>query len=147
MNIRADHAHIVAKDMDKSIDFYTRALGFRLVRRVEFGPPDKRRQLSYVRLGDFMLELVQPAHDGEFKGTEARPLGLSVDDIDTTMARLKGLGVEVVNEAANAFSFGGRQAVIKDPSGLAIEIRQYSPIDSPIGAAWQPWRADVVKLT
>ena len=45
---RVDHAHIVVQDMDKSIDFYTRVLGFRLVRRVQFGPDDGRRELAYV---------------------------------------------------------------------------------------------------
>ena len=29
MNPRVDHVHIVARDMDRSIDFYTRILGFR----------------------------------------------------------------------------------------------------------------------
>lgn len=143
MSMRVDHAHVVVKDMDRSIDFYTRALGFTLVRRVQFGPADKRRELAYVRLGDFMLEFVQPAHEGEFKGTEARPLGMSVEDLDSTVAHLKSLGVEVVNEPAKSFSFGGRQAVIKDPSGLAIEVRQYDAADHPMSATWRPWREDV----
>ena len=93
MNPRVDHVHIVARDMDRSIDFYTRILGFRLLRRVESGPADRRRQLAYVGLGDFMLELVEPAHDGEFRGTEARPLGLAVADLDRAVADLKRLGV------------------------------------------------------
>ena len=143
---RVDHVHIVARDMDRSIDFYTHILGFRLLRRVESGPADRRRQLAYVRLGDFMLELVEPAHDGEFRGTEARPLGLAVADLERTVADLKRLGVEVVNEPAPAFSFAGLQAVIRDPSGLAIEVRQYAAADSPLGADWQPARADVVRL-
>ena len=56
---RLDHVHVVAKDMDASIEFYTKALGFRLLRRVRFGPGGER-QLSYVGLGDMMIELVQP---------------------------------------------------------------------------------------
>ena len=85
---RLDHVHVVAKDMDASIEFYTKALGFRLLRRVRFGPGGER-QLSYVGLGDMMIELVQPAHDGEFQGTEARPIGLAVDDLDEAVARFK----------------------------------------------------------
>lgn len=144
---RVDHVHVVAKDMGQSIDFYTRVLGFRLVRRLEFGPPDRRRQLSYVGLGDMLLELVQPSHEGEFLGTEARPLGLAVDDLDSTVAQLKSSGVEVVSEPATAFSFGGRQAVIRDPSGLAIELREWDPADLPPNPDWEPERSDVVRLS
>ena len=143
---RVDHAHIVVQDMDKSIDFYTRVLGFRLVRRVQFGPDDGRRALAYVALGEFMLEFVQPAHDGEFRGTEARPLALAVDDLDSTMERFRDMGVDIAAEPAPSFSFTGRQAVIRDPSGLAIEVRQYGPADSPLSQDWQPTRADVVRM-
>ena len=142
---RLDHVHVVAKDMDASIAFYTEVLGFRLLRHVRFGPGGER-QLSYVGLGDVMIELVQPAHDGEFKGTEARPIGLSVDDLDAAVARFKASGVEVVNEPARGFSFGGRQAVIRDPSGLVIEVRQWDASDSPMSPDWQPWREDVTKV-
>src|SRR5262249_3165388 len=110
------------------------------------GPSDRRRQLAYVGLGDFMLELVEPAHDGEFRGTEARPLGLAVADLESAVAELKRQGVEVGNEPAPAFSFAGLQAVIRDRSGLAIEVRQYATTDIPLGDDWQPARADVVRL-
>ena len=143
MITRIDHAHIVARDMDRSIDFYTRALGFRLLRRVAFGPPDARRELAYVGHGAMMLELVQPAHGGAFQGTEARPLGLACEDLAAEIDRLRALGVEIANEPAKSFSFGGRQAVIKDPSGLAIELRQYDSIENPMDPSWYPWRDDV----
>ena len=39
MELRLDHVHAVALDFDKSIEFYGK-LGFPLLRRVEFGPPD-----------------------------------------------------------------------------------------------------------
>ena len=142
---RLDHVHVVAKDMDASIEFYTKVLGFTLLRRVRFGPGGDR-QLSYVGLGEVMIELVQPAHDGEFRGTEARPIGLSVDDLDAAVAGFKANGVEVVNEPARGFSFGGRQAVIRDPSGLVIEVRQWDASDSPMNADWEPWREDVSKV-
>ena len=44
-----------ATDLDKSLDFWTSVLGFRLERRVEFGPPERRRQLAYAGLGDVQL--------------------------------------------------------------------------------------------
>jgi catechol 2,3-dioxygenase-like lactoylglutathione lyase family enzyme len=131
--------------MDASVEFYTRSLGFALLRRVRFGP-DGSRQLCYVGLGDLMLELVQPAHSDEFQGTEARPIGISVDDLDATIAHFKERDIEVVNEPARGFSFGGRQAVIRDPSGLLIEVRQWDDNDYPMSTDWQPERDDVIRI-
>ena len=144
--LRVDHAHLVVTDMDTSIDFYTEILGFRLVRRVQFGPDANRRELAYVVLADFMLELVQPSHDGEFAGTEAKPLGFAVDDLNATIDRFRDLGVDIATEPAPSFSFAGRQAVIKDPSGLALEVRQYDSGDVPLAPSWHPTRPDVVRL-
>jgi len=142
---RLDHVHVVSKNMNESINFYTKVLGFKLLRHVRFGPSDDR-QLSYVGLGDMMIELVQPAHDDEFKGTESRPIGLSVDNLDEATKQFKAAGIEVVNEPTRGFSFGGRQAVIRDPSGLAIEVRQWDLSDNPMSPNWQPWREDVTKI-
>ena len=52
------------------------------------------------------------------------------------------MGVDIAAEPAPSFSFTGRQAVIRDPSGLAIEVRQYGPADSPVepGLATDPRR-------
>jgi lactoylglutathione lyase len=145
MITRVDHVHVVARDMDASVAFYTMALGFTLLRRVQFGP-DGSRQLCYVGLGEVMLELVQPSHADEFQGTEARPIGVSVDDLDASIAHFRQLGVEVVNEPGRGFSFGGRQAVIRDPSGLLIEVRQWDDNDYPMSTDWQPARDDVIRI-
>ena len=145
MITRVDHVHVVARDMDASVAFYTEALGFTLLRRVRFGP-DGSRQLCYIGLGGMMIELVQPGHADAFQGTEARPLGISVDDLDATIAQFKEAGIEVVNEPGRAFSFGGRQAVIRDPSGLLIEVRQWDSDDYPMSPDWQPEREDVIRI-
>jgi hypothetical protein len=103
---------------------------------VQFGP-DGSRQLCYVGLGDIMIELVQPAHADEFQGTEARPLGISVVDVDANEDHFTELGIHVVNQPGRGFSFGGRQAVIRDPSGLLIEVRQWEDNDFPMSPDWR----------
>ena len=73
---RVDHVHVVAKDMGQSIDFYTRVLGFRLVRRLEFGPPDRPRQISYVGLGGNPVNIRQCyQHPAHMVGSDALLLG------------------------------------------------------------------------
>jgi catechol 2,3-dioxygenase-like lactoylglutathione lyase family enzyme len=142
MITRIDHVHVTATDMDRSIAFYTQKLGFQFLRRVSFGPPENRRELAYVGLGDILLELL-PGSEPE--GMAARPLALTVVDMEGTLAGLRAKGVEVTQENRAGFSFGGRAASIKDPSGLTIELREWQAPDGPQYPSWQPERADVVR--
>ena len=50
MDLRIDHVHAVATDLDASIAFYGK-LGFKLLRRVEFGPDDDRYLVLPERAG------------------------------------------------------------------------------------------------
>mgnify|MGYP001027038770 CR=1 FL=1 len=138
-----DHVHAAANDLDASIAFYTQVLGFRFLRRVAFGPDDARRELAYVGLGDMLLELVPPV-EPPASGTAERPFALQVEDMPATIADLKAKGVAVDVEPRPGFSFGGLTAVIRDPSGLAIELREWAGDDAH-NPDWQPQRADVVR--
>ena len=138
-----DHVHAAANDLDTSIAFYTQVLGFRFLRRVAFGPDDARRELAYVGLGNMLLELVPPV-EPPARGTAKRPFALRVEDMPATIADLKAKGVAVDVEPRPGFSFGGLTAVIRDPSGLAIELREWAGDDAH-NPDWQPKRADVVR--
>jgi catechol 2,3-dioxygenase-like lactoylglutathione lyase family enzyme len=141
MILGIDHVHVAAADMDKTIDFYTNKLGFRFLRRLSFGPPDARRELAYVGLGDLLLELLPPGP----MAASNRPFALTVNEIEKTVEELRSKGVEVKEEVRDSFSFNGLTAVIKDPSGLDIELRQWAAPDGPHYADWQPARPDVVR--
>ena len=140
-----DHIHVYTKDMDQSIAFYTNVLGFRFLRRASFGTPENRRELAYVGLGDILLELL-PLAAGitEVPSGGNRPLCLTVADMDRTLVELQEKGVEITR-SWEGFSFSGRAASIKDPSGLDIELREWLTPDSPHYPDWQPTRADVVR--
>jgi lactoylglutathione lyase len=148
MGLHIDHFHAVAVDLDKSIAFYTQILGFRLLRRVAFGAPDARRELAYIGLGDMTIELVPPADPANplGGGTGARPFALRVDDMAETIRELEAKGVEVDTQPRAGFSFKGQTAVIRDPSGLALELRGWHPDDGPHYPAWTPEREDVVLM-
>ena len=148
MELRIDHVHAVALDLDASIEFYGK-LGFRLLRKVEFGPADDRRRLAYVGHGDSIIELVGPrdANDPIGAGTGERPFAMVVDDAEAVVAELEAMGVEIDTRPRPSFSFTGKTAVIRDPSGLAIELREWAANDGPTYPAWTPAREDVVNLT
>ena len=143
---RVDHVHVATRDIDESIRFYTDVLGFRLVRRIKVGTQEPAMQIAYVSLDGFMIEFSQVRHDNDLQGTEARPLGLSVDDLDEAMELFQSHGVEIVSPPKRALSFAGRQAAVRDPSGVVLEVRQWDPQDFPMAADWVPELEGVTKL-
>ena len=148
MKLSIDHVHAVAVDLDRSIEFY-RMLGFNLLRRVKFGPAEARRQLAYVGNGISVIELVRPTDPANplGGGTGARPFAFTVEDADAVVGELETLGVEIDTRPRPSFSFKGRTAVVRDPSGIAIELREWDASDGPTYPAWQAEREDVVNLT
>ena len=136
------HIYFPVRDIDETIDFYTQKLGFSLLRRWS----NNDRQSAYLSLGGILLELntseTTPSADGR---TELR-LGLTVDNMDATLSDLKGKGVEVAREPWDAFTFWGRQAQIKDPSGYTISLREWRAPDGPDFEGWQPTTEGVIRL-
>jgi catechol 2,3-dioxygenase-like lactoylglutathione lyase family enzyme len=148
MDLKIDHVHAVAIDLDKSIEFYAK-LGFKLLRRVAFGAEDARRELAYVGNAESVIELVLPRDlaDPIGGGTGLRPFAMTVEDADAVTDELEALGVEIIMKARPAFSFAGRTAMIRDPSGIEIELREWAAIDGPTYPAWTPERDDVMNVT
>lgn len=110
-------------DVDKSISFYTQALGFKLEQ--QFGPA-----MAIVSKGDFTLWLAgqmssaaQPMPNGQ----KPVPGGwnrfvLQVDDLQALVTKLKSQEVRFRNEIVTGP--GGQQILCEDPSGNAIELFQ-----------------------
>jgi predicted enzyme related to lactoylglutathione lyase len=138
-------SHIIypVTDREKSIAFLTQALGLYV---------QQRGQTTYLGAGDTLLELVQPQGTtaayvnsvrqiAEPAGAE-RPvaylLGLAVDDLDAALAAVQEHGGEIVRPAWQARTFWGRQAVIKDPGGAQIALREWRPPDGPHFEGWHP---------
>jgi catechol 2,3-dioxygenase-like lactoylglutathione lyase family enzyme len=135
------HIYLPVRDVKESIDFYTQKLGFELFRSWE----NNGRASAYCKLGGILLELTlsdkTPSIDGRF---EPR-LGVVVDDIEAEIARLRDAGVHVEREPWEAFTFYGRQAMIKDPSGYVISLRQWRDPDGPDYEDWKPEQEGVVR--
>jgi catechol 2,3-dioxygenase-like lactoylglutathione lyase family enzyme len=127
---RIDHVEIVTKDMDRTIDFYTGVLGFKLKSRQKVGPPGGKAMLeiSYIQLGDTVVELlafdgapVADAPQNEHLGY--RMMALEVTDMDQTAAYLKSKGIDIVWGPMKADN--GIRAEICDNNGYHIELRQW----------------------
>jgi catechol 2,3-dioxygenase-like lactoylglutathione lyase family enzyme len=115
----------IVDDVDAAIDFYCRQLGFE---EVMHPAP------SFAMLSRGDLRLVLSAPGGGPGGGQAMPDGtmpepggwnrfqLEVDDIDATVASLRGNGVRLRNEIVTGV--GGKQVLVEDPSGNPVELFQ-----------------------
>ena len=127
---RIDHIELVTAEPRRTIDFYTNVLGFRVrssdrIPRSSLGVP---MQLTYLELGGTTVELihyegakVEPQAQGERLGY--RMMALEVDDMQQTLAYLKGKGVEAVWGPITRERYA--RAEIRDPDGVHIELRQW----------------------
>jgi predicted enzyme related to lactoylglutathione lyase len=114
----------IVTDVDAAIGFYEGQLGF----AVEMHPAPGFAMLSK---GDLRLLLNKPGAGGAGQampdGQSPAPGGwnrfqIEVDDIEATVARLRQAGCRFRNEIVNGN--GGRQILVEDPSGNAVELLQ-----------------------
>jgi len=124
---RIDHAMIRVLDLDKSLDFYTRVLGMKLLRKSDY--PGGRFTNAFVGYGEAgdgqaALELTHNWDQEEpyERGNGWGHIALRVGDIYATAERIKAHGVEFTKEPS-PMKHGTRViAFIKDPDGYAIEL-------------------------
>ncbi len=125
---KIDHVEIVPSNMDRTIDFYTRILGFSVKsRRKMEGPGQPMDEIAYVEKNGSMIEFLTmkqatpAAHDLSRVGY--RMMAIEVDDMDKAIAYLKSKGVPVSQEPRLLGK--SKRAEIKDPDGISIELRQW----------------------
>ncbi|WIX98885.1 VOC family protein [Amycolatopsis mongoliensis] len=107
------HVAVVVDDLDQSIGFYTRALGFRLSadRPGTLGPG------AWLDVGDQQLHLIA----GSSGPSRGQHFAVLVDDLDAEVRRLRAAGVDVSDPVPVG---AARQSFLADPSGNAIELHE-----------------------
>jgi catechol 2,3-dioxygenase-like lactoylglutathione lyase family enzyme len=129
------HIYHPVRNLDASVDFYVNKLGFYLLRRWRTG----ERESAYVGLNGVLLELGEGEPPGPRPdGSPTLRIGLTVSDLDAVLADLRSKDVKVTREPWDALTFWGRQAVIMDPSGCGISLREWRRGDGPYYEGWQP---------
>jgi methylmalonyl-CoA/ethylmalonyl-CoA epimerase len=98
---RIDHIAIAVKDLEAAIEFYTSTLGFALTRRLQIGTDECGMITAEIENNAIKLVLVQgtvPASPISRLvmnyGPGVAHVALSVTDVESTMARLQGQGVQ-----------------------------------------------------
>jgi lactoylglutathione lyase len=122
------HTMIRVFDMDKSIDFYTRHLGMKLLRRKDY--PSGEFTLAFVGYGDEMDNtVIELTHNWGQKtpyelGSAFGHLAVGVTDIYGTCEKLGAEGVKIPRPPGPMKHGGSVIAFIEDPDGYKIELIQ-----------------------
>jgi len=131
--VTLNHFGVSARNMDESLDFYTRKLGFPVAYQVR----DNQGNLTsyHIRIGrDTELEL-QPMKADRPPGVTH--VGLWVDNIDATVAALRKQGVDV-GDPFTGFT-KARVTNIVDPNGVRLELLELPP-ESMQRKSMEAWR-------
>ena len=120
------HTMIRVKDLDKSMDFYTRLLGMKELRKKDF--PSGEFTLAFVGYGEETAQtVIELTHnwgqdDPYDLGHGFGHFALAVPDVATACDILASEGVEIPRPAGPMKHGGSVIAFIKDPDGYLIEL-------------------------
>jgi len=129
-----DHIAIVVKDLDRTLDLYTRVLGFETLYRETI--EDQGVEAVGLRAGDSGIELLRPLDEtspvARFRGdaeTKLHHTAYRVTDLRAELARLKAAGVHLIDDAPRKGAHGNLIAFLhpKSTGGVLIELCQPSP--------------------
>ncbi|GHU69491.1 lactoylglutathione lyase [Spirochaetia bacterium] len=123
------HLAVTARDMEKSLDFYTRILGFKKVFEIP-NPKDGSPWINYLHIdGNQFIELFyNGTKDNPWEGTLRgfNHICLEVDDIFKVCEDIKKAGYTLDVEPNQGCDFN-YQAWLKDPDGIRVELMQIDP--------------------
>lgn len=132
------HLGICVADLDRSLRFYTEALGFSLKRTIEslaepfdtlMGLPGARLRIHQITLGPLMVELIGFAGVATEGDGAPRPMNrrglthltFAVPDVEATAQAIERLGGCRLSRVDSAF---GPLIFCADPDGVRLELMQ-----------------------
>jgi len=152
--LRFGHLGICVTSLAASVPFYRDLLGFRTLTQVEVRGADADRLLGLsgidqttvflerdgVRLA--LFEFRSPTPVGSRQPRAMNELGLAaimlrVDDLDSTLARMREASVQVLDRTRTDYpEYGSRLVFVADPDGTMIELVEipgdpYTPFGKP----------------
>jgi catechol 2,3-dioxygenase-like lactoylglutathione lyase family enzyme len=106
-----DHVSLTVRDVEKSIEFYSKALGMKLLRKSIVNPtPDTKYKNAFVYSDLLLLELVtaepsarEQQGPGTFQNAMRASLGIThlgvrVRNLDLAVAKMKAAGATTIGE-------------------------------------------------
>jgi lactoylglutathione lyase len=108
-------------DIDRSVAFYE-ALGFEERRRMPIRDEAINVFMGLPGDGDRLELTYNHGVDGYELGTGYNHIAITAEDLDQTLERLKGQGIEPEKPPYRVREGGSRICFVRDPDGYRIEI-------------------------
>lgn len=119
------HIAIIVSDYEKSKAFYTKQLGFDIIR--ENYRKDRGDYKLDLKLGDCELEIFSgkghPVRPSYPEACGLRHLAFHVEDIEETIRELNEAGIETEDIRRDTFT-GKKMTFFHDPDGLPLELHE-----------------------
>ena len=123
--MRILHTMLRVIDLNKSIEFYTKVLGMKLLRQKDY--PDGKFTLAFVGYGDEKDEaVIELTHnwdtDSYEVGNAFGHIAIEVNDVYKACDEMKQSGGKVIRDAGPMNAGTTIIAFIEDPDGYQIEL-------------------------
>ena len=122
------HTMIRVRDLDRSLDFYTRVLGMKLLRKKDF--PSGEFTLAFVGYGpEEETAVIELTHNwGQQEpyglGNGYGHVAIAVPDVYKACDRVREAGGRVTREPGPMKHGGAEIAFVEDPDGYKVEFVQ-----------------------
>lgn len=132
--MKIDHLGIATKGIDEALSFWEDALGLEKVHTeiVE----DQKVRVAMLPLGESRIELLEPTSEDspiskflEKRGGGIHHVAVQVEDIETSLKRLKDKGMRLIDESPRIGAEGCLVAFVHPSSanGVLLELVQVKP--------------------
>lgn len=123
--MRILHTMLRVGDLERSIEFYTRVLGMKLLRRKDY--PEGKFTLAFVGYGSeaetAVIELTYNWDTASYQlGEGYGHIAIEVDDVYAAVDELRSRGGKVIREAGPMNAGTTIIAFIEDPDGYPVEL-------------------------
>ena len=123
--MRLLHTMLRVGDLDRAIDFYTKVLGMRLLRRQDY--PEGRFTLAFVGYGaeseQSVIELTHNWDTSAYElGTGFGHIALEVEDVYQACDQIRERGGRIMRAAGPMNAGTTIIAFVADPDGYPIEL-------------------------
>lgn len=135
---RINHIAIIVDNIDAALDFWEQALGLQVSHIEE--ATEQEAIVAFLPSGQSEVELVEPTTKSSGiarylmrHGPGMHHICFEVDNIDRMLARMKQLGVTLINQEPTIGTGGKKIAFIhpKSTGGVLVELYELTP-DEPI---------------
>jgi len=134
--MRILHTMIRVKNLQQSIDFYTKTMGMKLLRSSE--NTQYQCSLAFVGYDDeskaSVIELTYNWGSNSYDhGNAFGHIAIGVDNVANTCQKIKQAGGKVTREAGPVKGGSTIIAFVEDPDGYKIELIENSQADNALG--------------